>query len=203
MATPNGIFVDCGSSSETAEPGIRRLNSAASKCAMFKSVSFSRPFQTTTASAITPATREQLPRAETGSQGTRELPVARAEAAKQHERQQQPQTQQRAEQRVFQSRPAVENRVEHEPDNQARHRKPVRNPPVTPVENARRQRDQSRRNPWRGSEPDCRRQMVALRGFRFQYFRAFVVDTQGGSCQVPVLSCQFSVLSRTRRIGFY
>ena len=154
MATPNGIFVDCGSSSDTSDPGIRRLNNAASKCAMFRSVRFSRPFQMTTRQRHHSRNQnrahehgKQLPRTETSSQGAGQFPVSGAQAADQYERQQQPEAQRRPQQRGFQSRPAEKNRVDRDASRQARHREPVRNPPVAPVENSRDNRHQHCGNP--------------------------------------------------------
>ena len=190
-----GILVDCGSSSDTSDPGIRRLNNAASKCAMFRSVRFSRPFQMTTASAITPATRIVPMSTESSCRGPRHAPKAPASfqspaprLRSEHEGQQQPQAQRRPQQRGFQSRPAVENRVDRDAGRQARYREPVRNPAVAPVENSRGNRHQHRRNPWsklqraRLKPGPGLNQIAAARQapprVSFPYFRAFGVHTQ-------------------------
>src|ERR1700686_1991646 len=78
MATPNGIFVDFGSSSDNSDPGIRKLNNAAIRCAMFTSVFFSRPLKMTTVNAIAPATRIVTISTDNNSRGPRLLPSAPA-----------------------------------------------------------------------------------------------------------------------------
>ena len=55
-----------------------QLNNAASKCAMFRSVCFSRPFQMTTASAMTPATRIVPISTESNCRQPRQAPKAPA-----------------------------------------------------------------------------------------------------------------------------
>jgi hypothetical protein len=112
---------------------------------MFRSVLFSRPFQITTASAMTPATKIVPMSTESNCRGPRQAP--NAPAADPNEREQQAQAQRRPQQRGLQSRPAVENRVEGYASGKARSREPVRNPPEAPVENSRNDGHQHRRNP--------------------------------------------------------
>ena len=147
-------FVDCGLSSDTSNAGIRRLKKAASTCAMLRSVCCNRPVQITTAKAMIPASRIVPASTAISCRGPRHAPSAPASFQSPAPRLRRstngsssPSPSSAPSSADFSPGPSRDDPVDRHADDQARYGQPVRNPPVPPVQHARANRHQDRRNP--------------------------------------------------------